>query len=108
MSVGPKTTLVWKRYTETPDTMGGEDQTWVKQGNVAGTFTTISDRERMMYGKKAEGAEYKFIVDYMFGGSVTTMDRFYLGTREFEIVSREDPMNQQRFTIFFLTENVNG
>lgn len=108
MAIGPKTTFVHKTFTETEDGMGGFSHVWTKVRDITGTFLTISDRERMMYGKKAEDAEYKFIVDYMLGGTIATIDRLYLGAREFEIVSREDPMNQQRFAIFFLTENVDG
>ena len=109
MSQGPKTTLMLKEYTETADGMGGFTHTWSKTRNIIGVLATLSDRERMMYGKKAEGADYKFTVDYLFANTIAdTMDRFYLGTRVFEIVSRENPMNQNRFVIFLLSENVNG
>jgi head-tail adaptor len=108
MAIGPKTTMVLKSYTETEDGMGGYTQVWAKVKNIVGVLATLSDRERMMYGKKAEGADYKFTVDYMFGGVITTMNRLYLGTRVFEIISREDPMNQQRFAVYLLSENVNG
>lgn len=98
-----------KEYTETDDGMGGQAHTWAKTKNVTGVFATLSDNERMMYGKKAEGANYKFTVDYMFATTVIdTKDRLYLGTRVFEIIAREDPMYQHRFVIFFLSENVNG
>lgn len=109
MSQGPKTTMELKTYTETADGMGGFTHTWTKVKNIVGVLATLSDRERMMYGKKAEGADYKFTVDYLFATTVAnTMGRFYLGTRVFEIVSRENPMNQNRFVIFLLSENVNG
>jgi head-tail adaptor len=109
MSVGPKTTLILKRRTATADGMGGYTFVWGTVRSIRGVFAPLSDRERMMYGKKAEGAEYKFTLDYLFGSDVTTKDRFYdSGTRLFEIVSKQDPMEQHRFTVFLLSENVNG
>jgi head-tail adaptor len=96
------------RLTATTDDRGGEDHTWADVKNVAGTFSIVSDRERMMYGKKAEGAEYKFVVDYLFSSTIETIDRFKVGTRILEIIGVENPMNQNRFMIFFLSEAVNG
>mgnify|MGYP001594698068 CR=1 FL=1 len=108
MSVGPKTTLTHSRKTAADDTMGGEVFTWADVKNYIGTFGVLSDREKQMYGKKAEGASYKFILDYMFAGGVNTDDRFISGSRVFEIVSKENPMNQNRFVVFLLEENVDG
>lgn len=110
MSVGPKTTLMLKSYTATDDGMGGETLTWSEVRKVEGVLAILSDRERMMYGKKAEECNYKFTVNYMFANAAKTMDRFYdsAGTRIFEIVSKENLMNQNRFLIFLLKEMVNG
>jgi len=110
MAVGPKKTLVLERYTETLDGMGGFSEDWRSLRSITGVFSIISDRERMMYGKKAEGASQKFMVDYPIGVTITAMDRFVSsnGQRIFEIVSREDPLEQHRMMIFFLTENVDG
>ena len=108
MSVGPKTSLVISTKASVVDGMGGYTDTWTSGKTVTGVFSILSDRERMMYGKKAEFASYKFILDYIFASAIDTMDRFVLGTRVFEIVSREKPMNQDRFVIFLLEENVNG
>jgi len=108
--IGPKKTLVLERYTETSDGMGGFSHEWQSLRSISGVFSIISDRERMMYGKKAEGASQKFTVDYPVGLTATSKDRFVsqTGQRVFEIVSKEDPLEQHRMMIFFLEENVNG
>ena len=108
MSVGPKTTLTLSRSTATNDNMGGEIFSWASVRNVEGVFSVLSDRERMMYGKKAEAASHKFTVDHIFGSDILTTDRFTLGSRILDISSRENPMNQNRFAIFLLEEKVNG
>ena len=110
MSIGPKTTLVLERYTQTGDGMGGFAEIWRSLRSEKGVLQTLSDKERMMYGKKAEGATQKFTVDYPIGVAITAMDRFVsmTGQRIFEIVSREDPLEQHRMMIFLLTESVNG
>lgn len=116
MAQGPKTLLTWKTCTETDDDMGGFAQTWTKVKDVSGTLSIISDRERQMYGKKAEGCDYKFTVDYVhakreLNGVVTVLsspDRLYLGNRIFDIKGIENPMNQNRFIMLFLSENVDG
>jgi head-tail adaptor len=108
VSVGPKTVLTLSRATATADSRGGETFTWSDVKALSGVLSILSDRERMMYGKKAEGAEYKFHLDYQFATTIDTADRFVSGSRIFDIVGRENPMNQNRFMILFLTENVNG
>lgn len=108
MTVGPKTTLTLKRSTSVDDGMGGATMTWTKIKNVTGVLSTLSDRERMMYGKKAEESNYKFVVDYQFVGDATTRDQFYDGTRVFSIDSRENPMNTNRLVVFLLNEKVDG
>ncbi len=106
--IGPKTTLTFKQVTRTDDGMGGFIDTWIKNRNITGVLAILSDRERIMYGKKAEAAQYKFVMDYQFASEVQTQDRFYLDTRVFEIISRELPLNQTRFLVFLLSEKVNG
>ena len=116
MARGPKTTLTWKTYTETADGMSGFTQTRAKIKDITGVLSTLSDKERMMYGKKAEDAQYKFIIDFILSRRelngvetvIQTKDRLYSGTRVFEIVGKEDPMSQERFTILLLSEAVNG
>jgi hypothetical protein len=112
MPTGPKTSLDLYRRTATDDGMGGSEYTWTKIKSIVGVFSTLSDRERISYGKLAEGATHKFAVDYMFvdesTANATTKDIFMSGSREFEIISRENPMNQNRFIIFLLTEEVDG
>jgi len=68
--VGPKTELILERKTSTADSMCGVDYEWSAIKKVKGTLNILSDRERMMYGKKAEGAEYKFVVDYIFASKL--------------------------------------
>lgn len=108
MSVGPKTSLTISTNTTTADGMGGVSYTWSNGKTIEGVLSILSDRERMMYGKKGEGCDYKFIVDYIFSSAVETVDRFVLGSRVFDITSKENPMNQNRLCIFLLTEAVNG
>ena len=108
MSIGPKTTLSVSRSTSSDDGMGGKAHVWATVKTIVGVFSILSDRERSMYGKKAEAASYKFMVDHIFGSDILTTDRFMLGSRIMEIVSKENPLNQNRFAIFLLTENVNG
>ena len=108
MSVGPKTTLTLSRSTSVSDGRGGQTETWSSVRTIIGVFSVLSDRERKMYGKIAEAASYKFTVDYIFASDIETVDRFVLGTRIMEIVSRENPMNTGRFAIFLLEEYVNG
>jgi len=108
MSPGPKTTLTLSRATEADDGMGGFTFTWANVRDVIGTFSTLSERERMMYGKKAAAASHKFVVDYQFSSDILLTDRFIYGTHIDEIIGTENPMNQNRFMIFFLSENVNG
>lgn len=110
MSVGPKKTLVLERFTATSDDMGGFSHEWKSLRSISGVFSIISDKERMMYGKKAEGASQKFAIDCPIGVTITTADRFVslTGQRIFEIISQEDPLEQHRFVILLLTENVNG
>jgi len=108
MSVGPKTKIMLQRSTSVSDGMGGYTLTWADVKPYKGVFSILSDRERMMYGKKAEGAEYRFVLDDVFGHDITTSDRFENCGRIFEIVSKENPMNQDRFSIFMLKEFVDG
>lgn len=109
MSVGPKTTLSLYSKTDVADGMGGYTRTWAEtKKSVIGTLSTLTTKERMMYGKKAEAADYIFITDYIFGGTYDSMDEFRSGTRIFGIDGVENPMGQSRFTIFFLSEKVNG
>lgn len=108
MSIGPKTTLTLSTKSSSDDGMGGRTYIWTSSTKIEGVFSTLSDRERMMYGKKAEAATHKFVVNYQFASSVVTMDRFVLGARTFEIISKENPVNQNRFLIFLLEEKVNG
>lgn len=108
MAIGPKTTLTLSRSTEIADGMGGFTFTWADVRDVTGTFSTISEKERMMYGKKAAAASYKFVVDYQFSSDILVTDRFLYGSHVDEIIGTENPMNQNRFVIFFLEENVNG
>lgn len=113
---GPKTTLTWKIFTETDDGVGGYTHSWNTVKDVSGTLATLSDREIMMYGKKAEGCDYKFVIDYIVGqatysGSaivIATKDRLYSGSRIFEINGMENPMSQNRCLILLLSENVDG
>lgn len=108
MPIGPKTTLQLSRATEVDDGMGSPTFTWVNVRDVIGTFSTLSERERMMYGKKAASASYKFVVDYQFSSDILLTDRFIYGSHVDEIIGSENPMNQNRFVIFFLEEAVNG
>jgi len=108
MSVGPKTTLMQQRSTSTSDGMGGYSLAWADVKARKGVYAVLNDRERMMYGKKAEGAQYKFILDDVFGHDITTSDRFENCGRIFEIIGKENPMNQDHFSIFFLKEFVDG
>lgn len=108
MTVGPKTSLTISTKTSVADNMGGFTDTWASGKAVTGVLSILSGKERAMYGKKAEAATYKFIVDYVFVSEITTVDRFVDGTRVFEVVSREKPLNRNQFVVFLLTENVNG
>lgn len=108
MAIGPKTTLVLSRSTEVDDGMGGFTFTWTNVRDVIGTFSTLTERERMMYGKKAAAASHKFVVDYQFSSDILLTDRFIYGSHIDEIIGTENPMNQNRFVIFFLEEAVNG
>jgi hypothetical protein len=109
VSIGPKTTLSLYSKTDVADGMGGYTRTWAEtKSSVVGTLSTLTARERMMYGKKAEAADYIFVTDHMFGGSYDSMDQFRSGTRVLDIEGVENPMNQNRFTIFFLSEKKNG
>lgn len=110
MPTGPKTSLILERYTSIADGMGGYSHTWESKRQIAGVFSVISDRERMMYGKKAEGANYKFAIEYQIGLTLTAKDRLVSATggRKFDIISREDPLEQHRMMLLFLSENVDG
>lgn len=108
MAIGPKTTFVLSRSTEVEDGMGSFTATWTDVRDIIGTFSTLSERERIMYGKKAAAASHKFVVDYQFSSDILLTDRFVSGSHIDEIIGTENPMNQNRFMIFFLSENVNG
>lgn len=105
---GPKVVLKLQRVTEVSDNQGGFTQTWADVADITGVMSTLSDRERMMYGKKAESADYKFSIDYMFANSATAKDRFTLGSRIFDIDGVENPMQQNRFLIFLISEHCDG
>jgi len=110
MPTGPKTTLILEQYTSTANGRGGFTQTWQSKRNITGVLSAISDSERFMYGKKAEGASLKFTIDYPNGITVTTKDRFVFssGGRVLDITAKEDPMEQHRTLIFFLSDKPDG
>lgn len=110
MPTGPKTTLILEQYTSVSNGRGGFTQTWQSKRAIIGVLSALSDRERFMYGKKAEDASLKFTIDFPNGLTITTKDRFVstTGDRVLDITSKEDPMNQHRTLIFFLSEKPDG
>lgn len=106
MSYGPKKTLTLSTVTLVDDNMGGDVETWTSGKSIEGVFSVLSDRERIKYGKKGERADYKFIVDYVFSSGISMSDRFISGTRVFEIVGKDNPLERNHEIIFLLFELV--
>ena len=92
--MGPKTTMVLQRFTEVSDNMGGS--TWVHQSyrKIKGVLTPLMGNERMITGKTEVFADYKFIIDFQRGLTITEKDRFVLGIRKFEISLISNPAHQ--------------
>jgi len=105
---GPKTKLVLKRYTDVADGKGGYTRTWAEVGNLTGVLYTLSGNERFQALRKAVINTHRFYTDYRPDLAATEKDIFVLGTTTYEVTGAgNDPMNQQRFSVYDLWE-VNG
>ncbi len=85
MVMGPKTRMVLQRYTEVSDGMGGYTFTYQPYRKIKGVLTPLEGDERLVTGKVEVFADYRFIIDYPRGLTITEKDRFVLGARKFEI-----------------------
>lgn len=85
MVMGPKTTMVLQQYTEDKDDMGGFTVVYQAHRKIKGVLTPLMGDERMITGKTEVFADYRFIIDYPRGLTITEKDRFVLGARKFEI-----------------------
>lgn len=87
--IGPKTSLILKRYTETADSMGGKSHTYSTIKTIKGVLSTIRGDERLSADKLTVIADFNFYMDYPNGFTITERDKFYSdsdGTRKFKIM----------------------
>ena len=106
MSRGPKKTLTLSTVSRVDDDMGNDTETWTSGKSMEGVFSVLSDNERSKFGKIGENASHRFTVDYVFCSSVTLKDRFVSGTRIFQIVGKDDPLEMHHSITFLLSEDV--
>ncbi len=85
MVMGPKTQMILQRYTEVEDLMGGYTVVYQAHRKIKGVLTPLMGDERLVTGKVEVFADYRFIIDYPRGLTITEKDRFVLGVRVFEI-----------------------
>ena len=105
MTVGPKTRLLLRRYTEVEDDMKSFDTTFADVKYLKGTLRTASEREVDMAMRRSVQLSHKFRTAYRPDLAITTEDIFTLGSRTFEITSAgADPYNQNRFSTYNLWE----
>jgi SPP1 family predicted phage head-tail adaptor len=83
---GPKTSLTLERKTKTRDAAGGYTETWADVAEYKGVLCTLSGNEILKYYKMTVEATHNFYLDFIHGETITEQDRFYDGTRTFEIL----------------------
>lgn len=90
--IGPKTTLILKRKTETADPAGGWTTTEATIKTIKGVLSTIRGNERLSADKLTVIADYYFFMDYPKGYTITEEDKFYNSdeTRTFKIIHIND------------------
>ena len=84
--IGKKTTLELRRWTLTPDGMGGHTEGWAALRNITGVLSTIRGAERLAADKITVIADYNFYIDYPLGETITEEDIFVKGTTEYKII----------------------
>jgi len=104
MVMGPKSTLVLQQYSLVSDGMGGYTDSWQAKRKIKGVLIPLTGDERMITGKTEVFADYKFIIDYPLGLTITEKDRFVLKARVFDISLITDPAEQHRHLEIMLEE----
>ena len=84
--IGPKTQMGLRRYTETPDGLGGFSQNWQGLRKLKGVLSSISGDEKLSQNRESIIQTHNFYIDYPVGATITERDRFVLGTRKFDII----------------------
>ncbi len=105
MTIGPKTQLTLRRYSESLGPTGATVKVWSNIAYVEGVLHTLSGSERFQALRKAVVNTHIFYVNYRRDITITEKDIFVLGTRTFEITGAgADPMNQSRYLVYDLWE----
>jgi len=84
--IGKKVTLELRRWTGTPDGMGGETFSWAGLRNITGVLSTIRGDERLSADKLTVIADHYFYIDYPIGIKITEADIFVKSTTTYKII----------------------
>jgi len=84
--IGKKVTMELRRWTGTPDGMGGETFAWAGLRNITGVLSTIRGDERLSADKLTVIADHYFYIDYPIGIKITEKDIFVKGTTTYKII----------------------
>ena len=104
--IGPQTTLILQRYTETSDLMGGFLKAWATVSSVTGFLEQISGDERLDALKRSVVSSHIFITEAFSTGDISPKDRFTYGSRVFTVVAVKDPSCAGYWLEIKLLENV--
>jgi len=84
--IGKKVTMELRRWTGTPDGMGGEIFAWAGLRNITGVLSTIRGDERLSADKKTVIADFYFYIDFPIGETITEADIFVKDTTTYKII----------------------
>lgn len=84
--IGKKVTLELRRWTLTPDGMGGHIEGWAGLRNIKGVLSTIRGNERLSADKLTVIADYNFYIDYPIGETITEEDILVKDMTEYKII----------------------
>ena len=84
--IGKKVILELRRWTLTPDGMGGNTEGWAGLRNITGVLSTIRGAERLAADKLTVIADYNFYIDYPLGETITEEDIFVKDMTEYKII----------------------
>jgi len=96
---GKKTEMVLQRRTESVDTQGAVTETWEDIRRIKGILTSSpSSRSGVveLYSKDTEVSTHYFLIDFPYGITISTEDRFRNDTDFYDILYIANPASANR------------